>query len=288
MSRYSFQLIACAEALLAAACTSMAPRHERPAVALPAAYPQRAPSLATGRSPTTAIDWRACFVDLALACCACRRHRRPMACSAARRVVTIALVARASESSQCGSLCIFTRFFEVGSASQLELAQGEALLTQAESLFVQIWHQWDAQWLALSILVGDVTGTFTAPAERTPLNDGMFPPLAPGLPSDLLQGRPDVLTTGHQLRASNANIGAAGAASCPRTGLTVLGGASSFLDVPDAERNRVIGEQQLVQTRGALLFSRVALHATLGAGSQQAGDAPLLPTPSLPSKSFPR
>lgn len=59
-------------------------------------------------------------------------------------------------------------------------------------------------------------------------------------------------------------------------------GASSLLDVLGAERNLISAGQQLVQTRRALLSSRVALYAALGGGSQHMDDAPLLPSPSVP------
>lgn len=44
-------------------------------------------------------------------------------------------------------------------------------------------------------------------------------------------------------------------------------GASAFLEVLDAQRDLLAAEQQLVQTRRALLSSRVSLYAALGGGS---------------------
>ncbi|PKO53338.1 MAG: RND transporter, partial [Betaproteobacteria bacterium HGW-Betaproteobacteria-2] len=45
-------------------------------------------------------------------------------------------------------------------------------------------------------------------------------------------------------------------------------GATSYFEVLDAERDLLTAEQQLVQTRRALLSSQIGLYAALGGGSQ--------------------
>ena len=307
-----------------------------------------------------------------------------LATDSARRAATIALVAQVANSylalreiderivlaqqtiaSRTESLRIFTRRVEVGSTSRLNLTQVQTLLTQAQALGIQLEQERAAQTHALTLLLG-------APA-NLPLGQGPMDEqqalreLRPGLPSDLLTQRPDIVAAEHQLKAANANIGAARAAFFPRIALTSsLGtasaeldglfaagslawifspsislpifdggrrhnnlslaetrrdlavanyektvqvafrdvsdalsarhwlsrqvaiartalatqserarlsqlrydsGAAPYLDVLDAQRDLLAAEQQLVQTRRALLSSRVSLYAALGGGA---------------------
>jgi outer membrane protein, multidrug efflux system len=307
-----------------------------------------------------------------------------LATDSARRAATIALVAQVANSyfalrefderivlanrtivSRTESLRIFTRRVEVGATSRLDLTQVQTLLTQAQALGMQLEQERAAQSHALTLLLG-------TPAELS-LGQGLMDEqqvlrdLRPGLPSDLLTQRPDIVAAEHQLKAANANIGAARAAFFPRIALTSsLGtasaelnglfaagsqawifspsislpifdggrrhnnlslaetrrdlavanyektvqvafrdvsdalsarhwlsrqvtiartalatqnerarlsqlrydsGAAPYLDVLDAQRDRLSTEQELVQTRRALLSSRVSLYAALGGGA---------------------
>jgi multidrug efflux system outer membrane protein len=52
-------------------------------------------------------------------------------------------------------------------------------------------------------------------------------------------------------------------------------GSAPYFEVLDAQRDLLSAEQQLVQTRRALLSSRVSLYAALGGGSQEFIEPPV-------------
>jgi multidrug efflux system outer membrane protein len=167
-----------------------------------------------------------------------------LATDAGRRAVTVSLVAqvangylslrelderiviaRETTRTREESLRIFTRRFQVGTTTRLDVAQVETLLTQAQTLGAQLEQARAAQAHALTLLVG------TQPArlsERSNLNDNaLLPDLPVGLPSDLLQQRPDIVAAEHRLKSAHANIGAARAAFFPNITLTGFYGSAS-------------------------------------------------------------
>ena len=125
------------------------------------------------------------------------------------------------------SLRISTRRVEAGSDSRLHLTQVQTLLTQAQALVAQLQLDRAQQLHALELLVGAPV-TLAPTAER--LHVQRLPRLRAGLPSQLLTQRPDIVAAEHQLRAANAQIGAARAAFFPNISLTSsLGTASAAL-----------------------------------------------------------
>lgn len=170
-----------------------------------------------------------------------------LATDAARRAAALGLVAQVANSyfrlrefdqrialarqtiaSRAESFRIFTRRVEVGATSRFSLTQVQTLLTQAQALGAQLEQERDAQFHALTLLVGttiDLRPEYDQLDEQNTLIH-----VRPGLPSDLLFQRPDIVAAEHQLKAANANIGAARAAFFPRIALTSsLGTASAEL-----------------------------------------------------------
>lgn len=137
-------------------------------------------------------------------------------------------LARQTAASRAASLHIFRRRVDVGATSKLELLQVEALWQQATALLTQLELSRATQAHALE-LIGTTADLSPVPAR---LDDAaLFQALEPGLPSELLTRRPDIVASEHALKAANADIGAARAAFFPRIGLIgLLGLASSELD----------------------------------------------------------
>ncbi|MCL2656575.1 MAG: efflux transporter outer membrane subunit [Betaproteobacteria bacterium] len=313
-----------------------------------------------------------------------------LATDAARQAATLALVAQVANGylslrelderillaqetieSHEKSYRIFKRRYEVGAISKFDLTQVETLWRQAVVLGAQLQQERAMLLNALQLLVGKPVDP---PREDIRLDDSavVMSDLPAGLPSDLLINRPDILAAEHQLRAANANIGAARAEFFPSVTLTGSAGtasaqlsnlftgpsrawnfapsvslpifdmgrreanldlakaqrdqavtayeqsiqsafrdvadalaarqwlteqvdvlratveaqaerarlaqlrydhgASPFLEVLDAQRDLLAAQQQLVQTRRALLSSRVSLYAALGGGGFETRD----------------
>ena len=111
-----------------------------------------------------------------------------------------------------------------GIATDLEVAQAQTVLksTEAQLPFVALQR---AQYEhALALLVGQAAPSFRIPAHVM----RVVPPRIPvGLPSELLEQRPDISAAERSMAAANANIGVAKAAFYPTIILNGLGGLAS-------------------------------------------------------------
>ena len=135
-------------------------------------------------------------------------------------------VARQTLASVQSAYDLNKQSYDAGNISALDLRTTEAQVETAKvniANYEQLKHQAEN---ALVLLVGGPMPANLPPGEA--LNaQRLLTDLPPGLPSGLLQRRPDILAAEHQLKAANANIGAARAAFFPAIKITANAGFSS-------------------------------------------------------------
>jgi multidrug efflux system outer membrane protein len=134
-------------------------------------------------------------------------------------------IAHQTADSLKGSLKIFNERLEGGTASRLETARAEAALASTTSQIPELERRIALQENEINLLLGNSPGPIQRNAK---LAGQILPPDVPaGLPSTLLERRPDVLQAEQAVRAANAQVGIATAAFFPSIGLTSLFGAMS-------------------------------------------------------------
>src|SRR5579871_1767761 len=112
-----------------------------------------------------------------------------------------------------------------GVSSQLDLSQQEATVYGQEAALPPLREQEREAEFSLAILLGRPPEGFTVAAKNM---DGLkVPPINPGLPSELLERRPDVAQAEANLASAHANVDAARAAFFPQINLTGDGGFAS-------------------------------------------------------------
>ena len=138
-------------------------------------------------------------------------------------------VAEDTVQSRVRALDIGKQRLDAGVTSALDYRAIETLLTQAQTERADLELQRAEARNLLEFLVGGPVKT-PLPAPLPLASQGIVDNIAPGLPSELLTNRPDILEAEEQLRAANADIGAARAAFFPQISLTgALGFASTAL-----------------------------------------------------------
>jgi NodT family efflux transporter outer membrane factor (OMF) lipoprotein len=116
--------------------------------------------------------------------------------------------------------------FEGGAAARADLDQAEAQLQTARTQATDIRLRRAQTEHAIAVLVGELPSTFHL--DSRPLRLDVAPPaIDPGLPSVLLERRPDVAAAERRTAAANADIGVARAAYFPVFSLPGTGGFES-------------------------------------------------------------
>ncbi|HPX60560.1 MAG TPA: AdeC/AdeK/OprM family multidrug efflux complex outer membrane factor [Deltaproteobacteria bacterium] len=134
-------------------------------------------------------------------------------------------LARDTYDSQLASYQLIQRRFEVGASSELDLRQAQTGVESARVDVARYTSLVAQDQNALAVVIG-----MPVPSELFPekLSEVVtVKELQPGLPSELMQRRPDILQAEGMLKAANANIGAARAAFFPKVTLNTNIGTSS-------------------------------------------------------------
>lgn len=135
-------------------------------------------------------------------------------------------IAQNTFESQQTSYNLIKSRFEVGSSSKLDLRQAETSVDTARVDIAAFTSQVAQDENALALVVGSPIPPDLLPSGLSAITALKY--FSPGLPSEELLRRPDIMQAEHLLKSANANIGAARAAFFPSITLTSSLGFSSL------------------------------------------------------------
>jgi multidrug efflux system outer membrane protein len=130
------------------------------------------------------------------------------------------------------SVRVTGRRFDAGDIGEFDLSRAKTELATARSEAIGLQRQRATAEHALAVLLGKPASNFSAPS--APLSDVAALPVIPaGLPSTLLERRPDIASAQRSMEAANARIGVARSAMFPALNLSAGGGGvgTSFAEV---------------------------------------------------------
>ncbi len=135
-------------------------------------------------------------------------------------------LAQETEVNAQKTLDITNKRLEFGIDSKIDVASAETVYYTAKSDIATYTTQVAQDLNALRLLVGEEFDESLLP-DALPEGYQLVGDVPAGLSSELLLQRPDVLAAEHNLKAANADIGAARAAFFPSVSLTATGGLAS-------------------------------------------------------------
>jgi outer membrane protein, multidrug efflux system len=134
-------------------------------------------------------------------------------------------IARQNTANFGDTLKLFTQRLEGGVASKLQTSRAEAAEATAAATIPELERQIALKENQINVLLGQNPAPVQHSAKL--LEETLPPEIPAGLPSALLERRPDVLAAEQQVRAANAQIGVATANFFPQIGLTAFLGRGS-------------------------------------------------------------
>ncbi len=137
-------------------------------------------------------------------------------------------ISRRTLATRQESLRIIKLRADKGVSTELEFREAEQLVYAATATIPDLQRAIEQQENLINLLLGQNPAPVTRGSEL--IAQGLIPTVPPGLPSDLLQRRPDIRSAEQTLVATNFSVEAARAAYFPRISLSgFLGGDSTAL-----------------------------------------------------------
>ena len=127
-------------------------------------------------------------------------------------------IARATVTAYQRSLTIAQNRYNAGIAPHSDLLQAQTQLANAKADLAGLTQQRADFEHAIAVLTGEAPGNFTLPP--APAWTPSVPPVPAGVPSQLLQRRPDIAAAERRVAAANAQIGVQVSAYFPTVNLT--------------------------------------------------------------------
>lgn len=174
------------------------------------------------------------------------------------------------------SVAITQRRFDLGDIGEFDLSRARTELSTARAEAIGLQRQRANAEHALAVLLGRPAADYVAGANPLP-DTGRLPAIPAGLPSSLLERRPDIVAAQRAMEASNARIGVARGAMFPSLLISADGGGvgSAFSDVFRwSSRSWLVGalaSMPLIdggRNRNNVLRSEAALEESVGAYRQ--------------------
>lgn len=130
------------------------------------------------------------------------------------------------------SVHVNQRRYDLGDLGEFDLSRAKTELATARAEAVGLQRQRVTNEHALAVLLGKPASDFSAIVSPLPV-DAQMPSIPTGMPSSLLERRPDIVSAQRAMEAANARIGVARAAMFPALNLNagVGGMAETFPDV---------------------------------------------------------
>ncbi len=123
------------------------------------------------------------------------------------------------------ALTITQNRYAAAIAQKSDVLQAQTTLANAQADLAALQQQRAQFFHAMTVLAGQPPAMYALPAGDW--NSTAVPAIPPGLPSDLLQRRPDIASAERHVAAANANIGVARAAYFPSLTLSASGSQGS-------------------------------------------------------------